>query len=50
MKVRTREEALRETEYLVIDDLAWLKSLRSWLTAEEWHFMMVSNPKALYGW
>ena len=50
MKVRTREEAMRETEYLVVDDLAWLKSLRSWLSVEEWHLMMVSNPKALYGW
>ncbi|ODM24286.1 hypothetical protein SI65_02006 [Aspergillus cristatus] len=50
MKVRTREEALRETEYLVVDDLAWLKSLRSWLSAEEWHLIMVSNPKTLYGW
>ncbi|PWY74513.1 hypothetical protein BO94DRAFT_559669 [Aspergillus sclerotioniger CBS 115572] len=50
MKVRTREEALRETPYLAIDDMAWLQSLRSWVTAEEWHAMMVSNPTRLYGW
>ena len=24
---------MRETEYLVVDHLAWLKSLRSWLLA-----------------
>lgn len=50
MKARTREGALCETEYLVVDNLAWLKSLRSLLSAEKWHLMMVSNPKALYGW
>ncbi|PYH93229.1 amidohydrolase 2 [Aspergillus ellipticus CBS 707.79] len=50
MKVRSREEALCETPCLIIDDLEWLKSLRSWLTAEEWHAMMVSNPQRLYGW
>lgn len=50
MKVRTREEAMQEAQYLVVDDLAWLKSLRSWMSAEEWDLMMVSNPKALYGW
>ncbi|GLA26537.1 hypothetical protein AnigIFM63326_003700 [Aspergillus niger] len=47
MKVRTREEALRETPYLVIDDAEWLKSLRSWVTAEEWQAIMVSNPTRL---
>lgn len=50
MKVRTREEALRETPYLVIDDAEWLKSLRSWVTAEEWQAIMVSNPTRLYDW
>lgn len=50
MKVRTHEEAMRETPYLKVDDLAWLKSLRSWLTADEWDMMMVSNPERLYDW
>ncbi|RDH34338.1 hypothetical protein BDQ94DRAFT_169301 [Aspergillus welwitschiae] len=50
MKVRTREEALRETPYLVIDDAEWLRSLRSWVTAEEWQAIMVSNPTRLYDW
>jgi hypothetical protein len=50
MKVRTREEALQETPYLEVDDLAWLKSLRSWLSDHEWHTLMVSNPQRLYDW
>lgn len=50
MRVRTHEEAMKETQYLVVDDLAWLMSLKSWLSSEEWHLMMVSNPKELYGW
>ncbi|KAL5046711.1 hypothetical protein BDW71DRAFT_63564 [Aspergillus fruticulosus] len=48
MKVRTQEEALTETPYLKVDDLAWLRSLRSWLSDEEWHALMVANPSALY--
>ena len=50
MKVRTKEEALKETPYLEVDDLAWLKSLRTWLTDEEWHSLMVLNPRRLYDW
>lgn len=49
MKVRTREEALKETPYLEVDDLTWLKSLRSWMSDEEWNLLMVENPKALFG-
>ncbi|KAJ5087180.1 hypothetical protein N7456_010796 [Penicillium angulare] len=48
MKVRTREEALTETPYLEVDDLAWLESLRSWLSDDEWRMLMVENPKRLY--
>ncbi|KAL4876973.1 hypothetical protein BJY04DRAFT_210226 [Aspergillus karnatakaensis] len=48
MKVRTQEEALKETPYLEVDDLAWLRSLRSWLSDEEWNALMVENPKSLY--
>lgn len=40
---------MKETQYLVVDDLAWL-GLKLWLSAEEWHLIMVSNPKELYGW
>ncbi|OQE29818.1 hypothetical protein PENSTE_c002G07051 [Penicillium steckii] len=50
MKVRTREEALTETPYLKVDDLAWLKSLRSWLSDHEWNSLMVQNPQRLYDW
>ncbi|KAJ6028865.1 hypothetical protein N7540_004441 [Penicillium herquei] len=50
MKVRTREEALTETPYLKVDDLAWLNSLRSWLSDEEWKLLMVQNPQRLYDW
>ena len=50
MKVRSEEEAMQEIPYLVVDDLAWLKSLRSWLSQEEWHLIMVQNPKDLYDW
>ncbi|KAJ5161203.1 hypothetical protein N7492_006595 [Penicillium capsulatum] len=48
MKVWTREEALQETPYLEVDDLAWLEKLRSWVSDEEWHAMMVLNPQGLY--
>ncbi|KAI0486361.1 amidohydrolase 2, partial [Xylaria cf. heliscus] len=48
MRVRSQEEALKETPFLEVDDLAWLKSLRSWLSDEEWHLLMVDNPKALF--
>ncbi|KAL4916134.1 hypothetical protein BDW62DRAFT_218877 [Aspergillus aurantiobrunneus] len=48
MKVRTPEEALKETPYLNVDDLAWLRSLRSWLSDEEWNALMIVNPTALY--
>ncbi|KAH8704856.1 hypothetical protein BGW36DRAFT_353297 [Talaromyces proteolyticus] len=50
MTVRSREEAMTEIPFLEIDDLAWLKSLRSWLSAEEWNAVMVTNPRALYDW
>ncbi|KAI9925265.1 hypothetical protein ASPWEDRAFT_187669 [Aspergillus wentii DTO 134E9] len=50
MKVRTHEEAIRETPYLKVDDLAWLRSLRSWLSDEEWNLLMVENPRDLYDW
>ena len=50
MKVRTHEEAMKETPFLEINDLAWLKSLRSWMSAREWHMVMVTNPQSLYGW
>ncbi|RWA09488.1 hypothetical protein EKO27_g5609 [Xylaria grammica] len=48
MRVRLPEEALTETPFLEVDDLAWLKSLRSWLSDEEWDLLMVENPKALF--
>ncbi|CAI7657040.1 unnamed protein product [Penicillium manginii] len=50
MKVRTREEALKEAPYLEVDDMAWLRSLRSWLSDQEWKTLMVENPQRLYDW
>lgn len=49
MKVRSREEALREVTYLKVDDRAWLRQLKSWLTEEQWDLIMVKNPRRLYG-
>lgn len=49
MKVRTYEEAMNETPYLEVDDEAWLRSLRKWLSDEEWDLLMVQNPKTLFG-
>ncbi|KAF6816787.1 amidohydrolase 2 [Colletotrichum musicola] len=49
MKVRTYEAAMKETPYLDVDDTAWLKSLKSWLSAEEWDLLMVQNPINLFG-
>lgn len=48
MKVRTREDALKETPYLEVDDGAWLTSLRRWLSDEEWQLLMVDNPRSLF--
>ena len=48
MKVRSREDALRETAFQKIDDRAWLTSLRSWLSDEQWRLLMVENPRELY--
>lgn len=50
MKVRSHEEAMTETPYLDVDDAAWLQSLRSWLSPQEWELMMIHNPKELYDW
>ncbi|KAM0479020.1 hypothetical protein ACHAPX_004999 [Trichoderma viride] len=49
MKVRSREEALQETPYLKVDDRAWLRQLKSWLTVEQWDLIMVKNPQKVYG-
>lgn len=48
MVVRSREQALSETPFLKIDDLMWLKTLKSWLTEEQWDKVMVRNPSSLY--
>lgn len=49
MKVRAPEEALKETPHLQVDDEAWLKSLTTWLSDEEWDLLMVQNPRQLFG-
>lgn len=49
MKVRSREEALQDTPFLQIDDERWLRTLKSWLSEEEWDMIMVQNPSRLYG-
>jgi predicted TIM-barrel fold metal-dependent hydrolase len=50
MRVRSQEEALKEAPNLDIDDMAWLKSLRRWLSDAEWDLMMRVNPTELYDW
>ncbi|KAH6972534.1 hypothetical protein BKA56DRAFT_493652 [Ilyonectria sp. MPI-CAGE-AT-0026] len=49
MKVRTHDEAMRETPNMEVDDEAWLRSLRLWLSDEEWDLLMVQNPGQLFG-
>ncbi|KAF5594936.1 amidohydrolase 2 [Fusarium pseudocircinatum] len=49
MKVRSHEEAMKETPFLEVDDEAWLWSLREWLSDQEWHMLMVDNPRRLFG-
>lgn len=49
MKVRSWEVALKESAFLKVDDEAWLRSLRRWLSDEEWDLLMVRNPQELYG-
>ncbi|KAF9876831.1 amidohydrolase 2 [Colletotrichum karsti] len=49
MKVRTKEAALKETPYLEVDDAAWLRSLKGWLSDEEWDLLMLQNPGNLFG-
>lgn len=48
MRVRTHEEAMKETPYLEVDDEAWLRSLRSWLSDKEWDLVMIQNPSRLF--
>ncbi|GKT41554.1 4-sulfomuconolactone hydrolase [Colletotrichum spaethianum] len=48
MKMRFQEEAMKEPSYLEVDDAAWLKSLKSWLSAEEWGLMMIRNSTRLF--
>lgn len=50
MKLRTKEEALKETPYLQVDDRQWLLSLREWLTDEQWQLLMIENPQELFWW
>lgn len=49
MKTRSPEEALKESLYLSVDDESWLKTLKSWLSEEEWRLLMVENPLRLFG-
>ncbi|KAJ4299217.1 hypothetical protein N0V90_004461 [Kalmusia sp. IMI 367209] len=49
MEVRSKEAALKETPFLVVDDRAWLQSLKAWVGDEVWDLVMVRNPKELYG-
>ncbi|KAF4981503.1 hypothetical protein FZEAL_2688 [Fusarium zealandicum] len=49
MKVRSHEDAMKETPFLEVDDEAWLRSLRTWLSDEEWDLLMVQNPRRLFG-
>lgn len=49
MKVRSHEEAMKETPFLEVDDEAWLWSLREWLSDDEWDLVMIHNPKRLFG-
>ncbi|KAH7047581.1 hypothetical protein B0J12DRAFT_667508 [Macrophomina phaseolina] len=50
MKLRTKEEALRETPFLEVDDRQWLLSLRTWLTDEEWRLLTAENAEKLFWW
>lgn len=49
MQVRSKEDALRETPYLQVDDRRWLESLKGWLSEDEWRGVMVENPRSLFG-
>jgi hypothetical protein len=49
MKVRSHEEAMREMPFMRVGDEAWLRSLRGWLTDQEWDLLMVRNPEQLFG-
>lgn len=48
MRVRSHEEAMKETPFLEVDDEAWLRSLRGWLSDEEWDLLMVQNPQKIF--
>lgn len=49
MKVSSKEEAFQEVPFLDIDDDAWLASLKSWLSDEEWRLLMIENAEQLFG-
>ena len=46
---RTGNSRLEPEAFLPVDDEAWLKSLRSWLSQDEWEKMLVRNPENLFG-
>ncbi|TDZ13494.1 2-pyrone-4,6-dicarbaxylate hydrolase [Colletotrichum spinosum] len=43
--VRSRDE---QEPFLEIDNAAWIRSLSTWLSEEEWRDLWVSNPSTLY--
>jgi len=44
-KGKSQEE---KEPFLKIDDEAWIKSLSTWLSPDEWQAMWVDNPRTLY--
>ncbi|KAJ9150256.1 Amidohydrolase 2 [Pleurostoma richardsiae] len=48
MKIRSHEEAMQLTPNMEVDDEAWLRILRTWLSEEEWDLLMVENPTRLF--
>ena len=36
--------------YLDFDDLAWVKTLKEWLSESEWQKLMIDNPRAFLGY
>lgn len=46
---RSKDLKPEDTEAFVdFDDRAWVQKLKGWLTEDQWHLLMVENPRRLF--
>ncbi|OCF31434.1 hypothetical protein I317_07709 [Kwoniella heveanensis CBS 569] len=45
---RTGDDPLKPEPFMEVDDESWIKSFKSWVSEDEWHRIMVDNPRKLF--